>query len=150
MKKIKQNIEVNANILSFKEKIALLPIVEILNASTRTNKAVKLNVEDTLTISIQPEVSETICKILKEIIDEDPKDIIGYNPKSILLVNSGTNKMAVVKIIKDHLHLNLKEAKDLVDNAPVEIHLKDYNISESEANDLYNLLVKEEANVKIV
>ena len=52
MKKIKQNIEVNANILSFKEKVALLPIVEILNASIRTNKAVKLNVEDTLTISI--------------------------------------------------------------------------------------------------
>ena len=151
MKKIKQNIEVNANILEFKEKLALLPLVEILAASIRTSKAVKLNVEDTLTISIQPEISETICKILKEIIDEDLKDIIHYtNPKSILLVNPGANKIAVVKIIKDYLHLNLKEAKDLVDNAPVEIHLKDYNISESEANDLYNLLVKKGANVKIV
>lgn len=152
MKKIKQNIEVNANILEFKEKLALLPLVEILAASIRTDKAVKLNVEDTLTISIQPEVSETIYKILKEIIDEDLEDITGYinNPKSILLVNPGVNKIAVVKLIKDYLHLCLKEAKDLVDNAPVEIHLKDYNINESEANDLYNLLVKEGANVKIV
>lgn len=151
MKKIKQNIEVNANILEFKEKLALLPLVEILAASIRTNKAVKLNVEDTLTISIQPEISETICKILKEIIDEDLKDIIHYtNPKSILLVNPGANKLTVAKIIKDHLHLNLKETKDIVDNTPAEIHLKDYNMSESEANDLYNLLIKEGANVKIV
>lgn len=149
MKKIKQNIEVNANILEFKEKLALLPLVEILAASIRTDKAVKLNVEDTLTISIQPKVSETIYKILKEIIDEDLEDITGYvNPKSILLVNPGANKIAVVKLIRDCLHLCLKEAKDLVDNAPVEINLKDYNISKSEANDLYNLLVKEGANVK--
>lgn len=150
MKKIKQNIEVNANILEFKEKLALLPLVEILAASIRTDKAVKLNVEDTLTISIQPEVSETIYKILKEIIDEDLEDITGYinNPKSILLVNPGVNKIAVVKLIKDCLHLCLKEAKDLVDNAPVEIHLKDYNVCESEADDLYNLLVKEGTNVK--
>ena len=151
MKKIKQTVEVNANILEFKEKLALLPLVEILAASIRTSKAVKLNVEDTLTISIQPEISETICKILKEIIDEDLKDIIHYtNPKSILLVNPGANKLAVAKIIKDHLHLNLNETKDIVDNTPAEIHLKDYNMSESEANDLYNLLIKEGANVKIV
>ena len=151
MKKIKQNIEVNANILSFKEKIALLPIVEILNASIRTNKAIKLNVEDTLTISIQPKVSEVVYKILKEIIDEDLEDIIDcINPKSILLIDPGANKLAVAKIIKDHLHLSLKETKDIIDNTPAEIHLKDYNMSESEANDLYNLLVKEGANVKIV
>ena len=151
MKKIKQNIEVNANILSFKEKVALLPIVEILNASIRTNKAVKLNVEDTLTISIQPKVSEVIYKILKEIIDEDLEDIINcINPKSILLIDPGANKMAVAKIIKDYLHLSLKETKDIIDDTPAEIHLKDYNMSESEANDLYNLLVKEGANVKIV
>lgn len=36
----------------------------------------------------------------------------------VILAEAGANKLAVVKVVKDLAGLGLKEAKDLVDNAP--------------------------------
>ncbi len=52
---------------------------------------------------------------------------------SVVLAASGEQKIAVMKIIKEVLTLGLKEAKDLVDNAPSP--LKD-GMKKAEAEDL--------------
>src|SRR5579859_8127750 len=40
---------------------------------------------------------------------------------SVILANAGTNKIQVIKAIREITNLGLKEAKDLVDGAPKEI-----------------------------
>lgn len=50
---------------------------------------------------------------------------------NVLLAEVGTNKMAVIKAVKALTGLGLKEAKDLVDNAPKEIKT-DVNKEEAE------------------
>lgn len=37
---------------------------------------------------------------------------------NVILTDAGANKMAVIKLVKDITSLGLKEAKELVDNAP--------------------------------
>lgn len=40
---------------------------------------------------------------------------------TVFLENAGEGKIAVMKVVKENLGLGLKEAKDLVDGAPVEV-----------------------------
>ena len=59
---------------------------------------------------------------------EEEKDSYTVN-----LVSAGENKIAVMKVVKEVLALGLKEAKDIVDGAPVK--LKD-GLKKAEAEDL--------------
>lgn len=63
---------------------------------------------------------------------------------TVFLASAGEQKIAVMKVVKDALGLGLKEAKDLVDSAPVK--LKD-GVKKEEAEDIKKKI--EEAGGKI-
>lgn len=62
----------------------------------------------------------------------------------VILTDAGANKMAVIKLVKEITALGLKEAKDLVDNAPKPIKEA---ISKNDADELKKKL--EEAGAKV-
>lgn len=62
----------------------------------------------------------------------------------VILADVGANKMAVIKVVKEITGLGLKEAKDLVDNAPKP--LKE-GVSKAEADDIKAKV--EEAGAKV-
>lgn len=64
----------------------------------------------------------------------------------VVLTEAGSQKIQVIKAIHDITGLGLKEAKELVDNAPKAIKEK---ISEKEANDIKEKLVSIGATVEI-
>lgn len=64
----------------------------------------------------------------------------------VILKSAGSNKLAVVKLVKDLTSLGLKEAKELVDGAPKP--LKEA-ISKQEAEAIKNSLVEAGAEVEI-
>lgn len=64
----------------------------------------------------------------------------------VILKNGGGNKLAVVKIVKDLTGLGLKEAKDLVDQAPKP--LKE-GVDKATAEDLKKQLTEAGAEVEV-
>lgn len=62
----------------------------------------------------------------------------------VILVEAGAGKMAVIKLVKEVTGLGLKEAKDVVDNAPKPIK---EGISKADAEELKKKL--EEAGAKV-
>lgn len=62
----------------------------------------------------------------------------------VVLIESGANKLAVVKLVKDLTGLGLKEAKDAVDKAPSPLKT---GVTKDEANALKTQL--EEAGAKV-
>ena len=63
-----------------------------------------------------------------------------------VLKSAGANKIAVIKVVREITGLGLKEAKDLVDNAPKAIK---ENVSNDEANDIAEKLKAAGAEVEI-
>ncbi len=51
-------------------------------------------------------------------VDEGPKEV------TVTLVNPGTSKINVIKVVKELTGLGLKEAKELVDKAPAPVKEK--------------------------
>lgn len=62
----------------------------------------------------------------------------------VVLTDAGSNKLAVIKVVKESLNLGLKEAKDLVDTAPQKVK---EGIGKAEADELKKKL--EEAGAKV-
>ena len=62
----------------------------------------------------------------------------------VILAEVGANKMAVIKTVKEITGLGLKEAKDLVDNAPKPVK---EGVSKADAEDVQKKL--EEAGAKV-
>ena len=62
----------------------------------------------------------------------------------VVLVDAGASKMGVIKLVKEITGLGLKEAKDLVDNAPKNVK---EGLSKADAEDLKAKL--EEAGAKV-
>lgn len=62
----------------------------------------------------------------------------------VILAEAGATKMAVIKLVKDITGLGLKDAKDLVDNAPKPIK---EGVSKADADDIKAKL--EEAGAKV-
>jgi large subunit ribosomal protein L7/L12 len=65
---------------------------------------------------------------------------------TVMLTNAGQAKLNVVKLVKDLTGLGLKEAKDLVDNAPKPIK---EGVDKATAEDLKAKLVEAGAEVEI-
>lgn len=63
---------------------------------------------------------------------------------TVHLVSAGEGKIAVMKVVKEILALGLKEAKDLVDGAPVDLKA---NVKKVEAEEFKKKL--EEAGAKV-
>ncbi len=64
----------------------------------------------------------------------------------VLLKEVGGNKMAVIKVVKEVTGLGLKEAKELVDNAPKNIK---EGISKSDAEDIQKKLQEAGATIEL-
>ena len=64
----------------------------------------------------------------------------------VVISNAGSQKVQVIKAVKEITGLGLKEAKELVDSAPKAVKEK---VSEKEANDLKDKLVAVGATVDI-
>ena len=64
----------------------------------------------------------------------------------VTLTNCGATKIAVIKVVREATGLGLKEAKDLVDNAPKAVKEK---ISKDEAEALKAKLVEAGATVEV-
>ena len=65
---------------------------------------------------------------------------------TIHLKNSGTQKIAVIKVVKEVLGLGLKEAKDLVDAAPSVLKA---DVKKAEADDIKKKLEEAGAQVEL-
>jgi large subunit ribosomal protein L7/L12 len=63
---------------------------------------------------------------------------------TVHLASAGEQKIAVMKVVKEALALGLKEAKDLVDGAPVDLKA---NVKKAEAEEMKKKL--EEAGAKV-
>lgn len=64
----------------------------------------------------------------------------------VVLTDAGSQKIQVIKVVREITGLGLKEAKELVDSAPKAIKEK---VSEKEANDIKDKLVSAGATVEI-
>ena len=64
----------------------------------------------------------------------------------VVLANAGSAKLGVIKVVKEVTGLGLKEAKDLVDNAPKAVKEK---VSKAEAEELKAKLEAAGATVEI-
>lgn len=62
-----------------------------------------------------------------------PAAAAGPTAFDVVLKDAGSQKIGVIKVVKDAAGLGLKEAKDLVDNLPATIK---EGLSEADANDL--------------
>ena len=68
----------------------------------------------------------------------------GKSEYTVHLASAGEQKIAVMKVVKEALALGLKEAKDLVDGAPVDLKA---NVKKAEAEEMKKKL--EEAGAKV-
>ena len=64
----------------------------------------------------------------------------------VVLTNAGAAKLGVIKVVKEVTGLGLKEAKDLVDNAPKAVKEK---VSKAEAEELKAKLEQAGATVEV-
>ncbi len=64
----------------------------------------------------------------------------------VILANAGAAKLGVIKVVKEVTGLGLKEAKDLVDNAPKPVKEK---VSKAEAEELKSKLEAAGATVEV-
>jgi large subunit ribosomal protein L7/L12 len=65
---------------------------------------------------------------------------------TVILKSAGTNKIAVIKVIREITSLGLKEAKDLVDGAPKNVK---EGVSADESQEIKKKLVEAGAEVEI-
>ncbi len=68
----------------------------------------------------------------------------GKSEYTVHLVSAGEQKIAVMKVVKEALALGLKEAKDLVDGAPMDLKA---NVKKADAEEMKKKL--EEAGAKV-
>lgn len=65
---------------------------------------------------------------------------------TVVLTGAGANKIATIKAVREVTNLGLKEAKDLVDNAPKPVK---ENVSKDEAENLRKKLTDAGATVEV-
>ena len=65
---------------------------------------------------------------------------------TVMLTAAGANKIAVIKVVREITGLGLKEAKDLVDNAPKAIK---ENVSKDDAEAMKTKLTEAGASVEL-
>jgi large subunit ribosomal protein L7/L12 len=70
----------------------------------------------------------------------------GKDAYTVHLASAGEQKIAVMKVVKEALGLGLKEAKDLVDGAPVDLK---QNVKKAEAEEMKKKLEEAGASVEL-
>jgi len=120
-------------IISEIEKMSVLDLVELVKAIEE-----RFGVSAQMPIAFAPQVggmqtTGTAQEVIKTEFD-------------VVLTGAGSQKIQVIKLVHEITGLSLKEAKELVDNAPKAIKEK---VSEKEANDIKEKLVGVGATVDI-
>ncbi len=80
---------------------------------------------------------------LAKILKEDPAEQTEFD---VILTSAGQAKLQVIKAVKENAGLGLKEAKELVDKAPVAVKEK---VSKAEAEALKAALEEAGAEVEV-
>lgn len=152
MKTVKQATEIPYYCMEFSEKVMMLPIMDAIAQATKDKADIQ--------ISLDLELAKKIYKILSNLgcctsQGESYEDIIkSCNSQKewhkIFFKNPGTNKLNIIKIVKEELNLGLKEAKDLVDSYPTIIDLDAYKIERSKYLNILSLLEQAGAAVQIL
>ena len=121
----------------------------------------KLNKEDFISALKEMSILEIkeLVDAMKEEFGVDPSAVAvaagpaagaaveeGPSKVNVVLTAAGPNKIAVIKIVRDVTGLGLKEAKDLVDNAPKAVKEK---VSKAEADELKAKLEEAGATVEV-
>ncbi len=75
-----------------------------------------------------------------------PEEAAGPSEVNVILTSAGSAKLGVIKLVREVTGLGLKEAKDLVDNAPKAIKEK---VSPEEAEALKAKFVEAGAEIEI-
>lgn len=70
----------------------------------------------------------------------------GKDAYTVHLASAGEQKIAVMKVVKEALGLGLKEAKDMVDGAPVDLKA---NVKKAEAEEMKKKLEEAGASVEL-
>lgn len=70
----------------------------------------------------------------------------GKDAYTVHLTSAGEQKIAVMKVVKEALGLGLKEAKDMVDGAPVDLKA---NVKKAEAEEMKKKLEEAGATVEL-
>ena len=116
---------------------------QLVNLSVReVNKLTEIIKEK---YGIEP-VSAAPIMVAGESENNDTKASEEKNEFNVILKKAGTTKLAVVKFVKEITDLGLKEAKELVDNAPKSVK---ENIPKDEAESLKKRLEEIGAEVEL-
>jgi len=121
-----------ADLKSFAEQLVNLTVKEV-------NELAQILKDD---YGIEPAAAAPVM-VASGSVAEAPTEKTSFD---VILKAGGTNKLNVVKIVKDLTGLGLKEAKELVDGAPKP--LKE-GVSKAEADDLASKLKDAGAEVEI-
>ena len=106
-------------------------------ASLKEMSVLELN---ELVKAIEEEFGVTAAAPVAVAVEEGPSEV------SVILKSAGASKLNVIKLVREVTGLGLKEAKDLVDNAPKAVKEK---ISPEEAEALKAKLVEAGAEVEV-
>ena len=112
--------------------------------SEMTLGEVKELLDELKTYGIEPSVGSAVIQTTSSDNDKSAnKEKTSFN---LFLKSSGSNKIAIIKIVKTITNSGLKEAKDIVDNAPSMIK---EGLSKDEANSLKEQLEAQGAEVEL-
>lgn len=117
-------------ILKFVEDVKTLTVLEL-------NELVKA-IEEEFGVSAAAPVASAAAPVAAAAEEKSEFDVI--------LTSAGATKMGVIKIVKEITGLGLKEAKDLVDNAPKAIK---EGASKADADDIKKKLEDAGASVEL-
>ena len=96
--------------------------------------------------AIEEELGVTAAAPVAVVAGAAPVEEEKSNEVNLVLVNAGAGKIGVIKLVREVTGLGLKEAKDLVDNAPKAIKEK---ITPEEAEAIKAKFVEAGAEVEI-
>ena len=116
-------------ILESIEKLTLLEAAELVKA-----------MEEKFGVSAAAPVAVAAAPVAAEAAAEEASEV------NVVLASAGANKIAVLKIVREITGLGLKEAKDLVDNAPKAVK---EGVKPEEAKELKAKLEAEGATVEL-
>jgi len=115
------------------EKMTVLDLVDLVKA-----------IEEKFGVSAQMPI--TVAAAMPGAGQSGPAQDTAKTEFDVVISNAGSQKVQVIKAVKEITGLGLKEAKELVDSAPKAVKEK---VSEKEANDIKDKLVAVGATVDI-
>lgn len=119
-----------ADVMSYLEKANMVEISELIN-----------EIEEKFGVTAAAPVAAAVAGPVASDSPAEEKDEF-----NVMLTSAGSSKINVIKVVRSITSLGLKEAKELVDNAPKAIK---EGVSKAEADDLKTQLEEAGASVEL-